>query len=669
MKTKLSASILLLFFLASCMPVSTNTAPKSKKLAISTPSESENVDEFPETPVVPDIPASLPAPSGCSIVSTPNGQTMATSDLKTLTVNCSVGDQLTYAWRRNNITLSSAQSLVLSNLAAGSYIISVTASNSSGSQTQSLTIVVSGGVIAPSGCLIAATPNSSLMTTAEAKTLVLNCSQGNNLFYTWKKNGVTVANTQSLRLSNLAVGNYTYSATASNSSGGQSVNQAIQVTAVASAPPITKTPESVPANALLQGKNEGIVDIEGAKVLKGWACAQGLSTPVDVKIYRGMIGGGAKVYVGSTKANLENSSGAVSTACKNSGNHGFQYAIHDSLKASWSGQEITVEAIPLSGMTAASLILPAVSDGGVKRIPAMATTNASQFAGFFTPVIDQANSNTIPVYANYGLHTQTPVKALDDFVFLGARYIGTDFLTAPDNGTTNNSGIWSNATRTKMVINTLDLEKRGLYTAITGGGPHIWIAETMTNGPYPWFASNQDLVLQINAEMLTVNLRDAKGNTAQRFGDARTPVTQLSFGFYLHDDTTGKTIAYIVPIYESRGPYAEHIGNDTAVNFASSPLLDSSRYITKSPFSKSMKSLPYGGNIADNFFRIHVSAANLAKVIADANSTRAAGLSSDLKNYRLTFAGVMFELPNYVAGASNVSEANVMGFSVYLNRY
>ncbi|MDP2338586.1 MAG: hypothetical protein Q8N05_19485, partial [Bacteroidota bacterium] len=216
---------------------------------------------------------------------------------------------------------------------------------------------------------------------------------------------------------------------------------------------------------------------------------------------------------------------------------------------------------------------------------------------------------------------------------------------------------------TDMVINTKDLENRGLYRSIVGGGPHIWISKKFSTPIYPWARPNQNLVFQMYATVPVVNLTDPQGNTAHfGFSAEQAPVTQLSFGFYLLDELTGKSFAYIICAYESRGPYTETAAsNDTFVNFASTPVKESSQYITKSPLSAMLQSSPFS---VKKFFKVHISTANLLKAIRDANH----GLSEYLGRYRITSAGILFELPNYVKDGYNTSAVNVSKFSVYVEQ-
>lgn len=270
-------------------------------------------------------------------------------------------------------------------------------------------------------------------------------------------------------------------------------------------------------------------------------------------------------------------------------------------------------------------------------------------------MIYESENKDIPVIADYS--TTVPLDRLQ----IMTRYIGDRFLT--EGISSEKSGAVSLDGKTQMVINTQDLESRGLYDAIRGGGPHIWIAKqpSLDSILHPWAEPANELIFQMKAAVPLVELTDKNGNMASSgFSANLAPVTQLCFGFYLYDESSERTFAFIIAVYESRGPYQESANNsDTYVSFVSSPLEESSLYITKAPESVLLQSEPF---IEEKFFKVIITRDNLMKAIRDTNI----GLSEDLSNYRLTFAGVIFELPNYVEDGHNTSMVNVSDFSVYI---
>lgn len=249
-------------------------------------------------------------------------------------------------------------------------------------------------------------------------------------------------------------------------------------------------------------------------------------------------------------------------------------------------------------------------------------------------------------------------ESLDQLV-IKTRYIGDLFI---DNGISlEKSGVINSQGNIRMVINTQDLNHRNLYKPVQGGGPHIWISKqpSTTKKVTPWATSNE-LILQMRAAVPHVKLEDKDGKTGSSdFSADRAPVTQLSFGIYLHDEGSNKTFAYIIPVYESRGTYQESANNhDTYTSFISSPLESNSQYITKYPKSESLQSKPYAEK---KFFKVSITRENLLKGIKDSNI----GLSQDLSKYRIAFLGVLFELPNYVESGSNISMVELSHFTAF----
>ncbi len=269
-------------------------------------------------------------------------------------------------------------------------------------------------------------------------------------------------------------------------------------------------------------------------------------------------------------------------------------------------------------------------------------------------LISESENIDMPIIPNYG--NDVP----EDKFQIMTRYIGDLFIN--DGISKEKSGVINQDGLTQMVINTHDLERRGIYKPITGGGPHIWMAKSFSNKLRfnPW-AENEKLVLQMYAAVPFVELTDKDGNTANSgFTADEAPVTQLSFGFYLYDESSKKTFAYIIPVYESRGTYDESANNsDTFVSFVSSPLEDKSKYITKAPESEQLQSQPFSDK---RFFKVSLTRENLLKGINDTN----ADMSTNLSNYQVTFIGVLFELPNHVKDGHNISMVEINDFSVYI---
>lgn len=261
---------------------------------------------------------------------------------------------------------------------------------------------------------------------------------------------------------------------------------------------------------------------------------------------------------------------------------------------------------------------------------------------------EQKEMEVIP---NYGGN-----EAKDKLLLL-TRYIGNDFV---NNGIScDNSGVVNNKGNVHMVINTKDLAERGLYRNIVGGGPHMWMSKTFGRKIYPWSKEGQYLRFKIDASVPFVRLEDPNGNISNtNFSASKAPVTQLCFGFYLHDSQSNNTFAYIIALYESRGTYKETANaNDTFVNFVSTPVETTSKFISVPSSSAILQSVPFTDKKS---FEVYIKRKNLENVIKASN----ASLSSNLSRYELTMAGLMFELPNYVLNGHNTSEVMVSNFEV-----
>ncbi|WP_352422842.1 hypothetical protein [Proteiniphilum sp.] len=253
-----------------------------------------------------------------------------------------------------------------------------------------------------------------------------------------------------------------------------------------------------------------------------------------------------------------------------------------------------------------------------------------------------------------------PQNVPEDRLLITTRYIG-DSIFYKELGLTD-SGVAIHGNEVSFLINTKDLEDRLLYREIIGGGPHIWLSKAFSEELFPWSSKGDDsgLNFSVSAAVPYVLLTDGEGNISKTgFPAEKAPVTQLSFGFYLYDTASEVTFAYIIPFYESRGLYRETAhANDTFVNFVSTPLYHTSRFIDKVNGSSELQSEPFDKK--KNFI-VNISKNNLINAILSSNDHR---LSKDLSAYRLTMCGILFELPNYVRNGHNTSKVILENFSV-----
>lgn len=266
-------------------------------------------------------------------------------------------------------------------------------------------------------------------------------------------------------------------------------------------------------------------------------------------------------------------------------------------------------------------------------------------------LVDISELIDIPIITNYGIGIPK------DKLQLLTRYIGDDFIKSSISK--DHSGVVENKGIISMVINTKELESKGIYTHIIGGGPHIWLSKNFSEGITPWSKNGQYLSLNVKAAVPYVELTDPYGSVSDHsFTADQAPVTQLSFGLYFRDKSSKNTFAYIIPIYESRGSYQETANaHDTFVSYVSSPLESNSTYVTKAPMSSSLQSKPYS---EQKYFEVHLTKQNIENAVRDSKEN----LSPHISTYELILAGILFELPNYVENGHNISIAKIYDLEI-----
>jgi hypothetical protein len=205
--------------------------------------------------------------------------------------------------------------------------------------------------------------------------------------------------------------------------------------------------------------------------------------------------------------------------------------------------------------------------------------------------------------------------------------------------------------------------------AIRGGGENVvyTAAFPASTAPRPWSGgAGTRLVLEALVGVATMELAPAPSGSPG--------VGQLSFGFYLHDGSSGKTFCFILQIFDSRrfgvGNGAEFIASDTFTPFVSSPLVKGMNYSTVCDRSATLQNAsPFG----EQRFCVSVSSEQLGAAISAVNS-RFAGtdLGTDLGKYRLTSVMILHEVL-LVAATDPRNNVNmgvgVQNFSVSADMY
>ncbi|WP_343692552.1 PKD domain-containing protein [Chitinophaga sp.] len=164
------------------------------------------------------------------------------SNTATLDGSTSTGTITTYAWTQSSgpstATLSSTSTakITAGNLVAGTYVFKLTVSNSAGSSSQTVTVVVNAATVAAP---VAAVTTSSQSITLPANTATLDgsASTGTITSYTWAQTSgpstASLSSTSTARISasNLVAGNYVFTLTVKNSSGSSSKTASVTVNA------------------------------------------------------------------------------------------------------------------------------------------------------------------------------------------------------------------------------------------------------------------------------------------------------------------------------------------------------------------------------------------------------------------------------------------------------
>lgn len=212
-----------------------------------------------------------------------------------------------------------------------------------------------------------------------------------------------------------------------------------------------------------------------------------------------------------------------------------------------------------------------------------------------------------------------------------------------------------------------DLTDRRLYQPVRGGGPHVVVGKDFATPVLPWAQPGGGLRMGVWLRVPYVDIRTADGRHITSGGTAAEyPVGQVSLGFYLHDTSDPKqdrVLAYVVLLYESRGPHPEGVGDDTYTMFISTQVRRGAKYVEPEGDSAELTGHPFA-ELRHYAFRL--SAEKLRVAIADVNEqlrrsrdgkpeTELARplLGEDVTKYRVSEVLLLFEMPNYVVNAWN----------------
>jgi hypothetical protein len=173
-----------------------------------------------------------------------------------------------------------------------------------------------------------------------------------------------------------------------------------------------------------------------------------------------------------------------------------------------------------------------------------------------------------------------------------------------------------------------------------GGGPHYAYEHVLGGMPRVWQFDDSALHFSLDLRIPWVYTADA--DPARGLG-----VGQVTLFYYAIDETDGRLLAHIIGLFDTRplgvGNGREFIGNDTYVDFASSPLADADadgqplHYLSRDAGSASYRNEHAFGHDAPLHFAATIGRAQMQKMLADLGS------SSTPDRLRLLSVGVLVE--------------------------
>jgi hypothetical protein len=173
-----------------------------------------------------------------------------------------------------------------------------------------------------------------------------------------------------------------------------------------------------------------------------------------------------------------------------------------------------------------------------------------------------------------------------------------------------------------------------------GGGPHYAYEHVLGGMPRIWQFEGSALHFSLDLRIPWVYTADADPSRGLGVG-------QVTLFYYAIDESDGRLFAHIIALFDTRplgvGNGREFIGNDTYVDFASTPLADVDadgkplRYLSRDPGSASYRNVHAFGHDAPLHFAATISRAQIQQMLGDLGS------SSSAQRLRLLSVGVLVE--------------------------
>ena len=200
-----------------------------------------------------------------------------------------------------------------------------------------------------------------------------------------------------------------------------------------SANPVPKIPAPAgPVQIALKGTLEGIFSDE----ILGWACGQGVESPVNVEIYLGAPKATGVAPFTTLTSNLYAEAGVAAACGTTRAAHRFSLALTENIKQAYGNKNIYAYAVSPPGYTAATLLLSQFGTGPTFVVPVIVTVppttscNLPSYLGSAT-VTNGQSINLYTAATVISPATCNPIPTLcENRVFKPALISGTTYFTS-----------------------------------------------------------------------------------------------------------------------------------------------------------------------------------------------------------------------------------------------
>ena len=269
------------------------------------------------------------------------------------------------------------------------------------------------------------------------------------------------------------------------------------------------------------------------------------------------------------------------------------------------------------------------------------------------PYWDMRYTNKITPILNSTAHDK--FTGLDTQSGINASTIGTIAASYDSSGSVIQSECIDGVITAGTIINLWDAPEQDLLYS----GPQSTFVYNLTSGTNPWTANAGNLMLQARFDTpMYVNYE-------KNFGGG------INYGIFIYNKNLKKHLNFVIGIYAFERGRTDEVTDilfdpTTNVVHIGTVIKDGTRYSTKSPFSKSIESIPskefntFDDNKWDNFFRVNITYDNLYSVLKKINKFDYGFTPSD---WELTSVMIQYELEE--EGGRALLAGSFKGFDVY----